>query len=100
MYASQVFNIDESGFSARKASLSHVKAFFRASSLANSIALNWSSKTEHLTLIPVVSADGRAWSPISILPGMRAKYRTREDGRRETPVFFYLPKQKWLIALL
>lgn len=39
---------------------------------------------EHLTIMPVVSADGKAWPPIVVLPGVMNKFRKRADGIIET----------------
>ena len=56
-----------------------------------SIEMKWSGNASHVTIMPVVSADGRSWTPVAILQGKRAKYRVRADGTRETPTC-YLPE--------
>lgn len=89
--AAQVFNLDESGFSTRTAGRGRVKAVMRGKGRNNSIDLDWSRNAEHITLMPVVSADGRAWTPVAILPGVRTKFRERPDGTRETPASFLPP---------
>ncbi|PXF46856.1 Pogo transposable element with KRAB domain [Gracilariopsis chorda] len=86
----QVFNIDESGFSVRTATRAHSKALFNSKGRSNSVELKWSGNAQHVTIMPVVSGDGRAWSPLVVLQGARAKYRLRADGTRETPSC-YLP---------
>ncbi|PXF46225.1 hypothetical protein BWQ96_04010 [Gracilariopsis chorda] len=88
----QVFNIDESGFSTRTTSRSRAKAVFDAKGRSNSVELNWATNAQqHVTMMAVVSADGRAWSPLAVLPGKQAKFRKRHDGTRETPSMFLPP---------
>jgi len=55
---------------------------------SNSVELRRSSNADHVTLMPVVSADGSAWTPIAILPGKRSKWRKLPDGSIETPAHF------------
>ena len=92
----QIFNLDESGFSTETAYRARAKGVMEASGRSNSIELKWSSNADHVTLMPVVSADGRARDPVAIAPGKRAKYRIRPDGTRETPSF-YLPEDARII---
>ncbi|PXF46035.1 hypothetical protein BWQ96_04210 [Gracilariopsis chorda] len=42
-------------------------------------------------MMPVVSAGGRAWSLLAVLPGKQAKFRKRHGGTRETPSTFLPP---------
>lgn len=86
----QIFNIDESGFSVRTATHARSKALFNSKGRSNSTELKWTANAQHVTIMPVVSGDGRAWSPLVVLPGARAEYRKREDGTLETPSC-YLP---------
>lgn len=90
--ASQIFNIDESGFSTRKAGRGRAKAIMRKEGRSNSVELSWSQNADHVTLMPVVSADGSAFSPIAILPGCNAKFRIRSDNTRETPSDYLPPR--------
>ena len=84
----QIFNLDESGFSTRTAFRARAKAAMETQGRNNSVEMKWSSNACHVTLMLVVSADGRVWAPLAILPGKRAKYRIRPDGTRETPACF------------
>ncbi|CDF33433.1 unnamed protein product [Chondrus crispus] len=92
--AQQIFNLDESGFSMRTVHRSRTKAVFERTARSNSKELKWSKNAEHATIMPVVSADGRVWCPVAILPGKRSKYRIRADGKKETPSC-YLPSNAY-----
>ena len=86
----QIFNLHETGFSTRTANRARSKGVMEAMGRSNSTELKWSSNADHVTLMPIVSADGRAWDPVSIALGKRAKYRIRPDGIRETPACYLL----------
>ena len=86
----QIFNLDESGYSTRTVFRARAKAAMQSQGRSNSTELKWSSNAAHVTIMPVVSADGTLWTPIAILPGKRAKYKIRANGLRETPAS-YLP---------
>lgn len=75
----QIFNIDESGFSVRTASCAPSKALFYSRGHCNSLELKLNGNAQHVTIMPVVSADDQSWSPVVILQGTRAKFRKRED---------------------
>ena len=92
----RIFNLDESGFSTKTAYRALAKGVMEASGRSNSIELKWSSNADHVTLMPTVSADGRAWDPVAIAPGKRAKYLIRPDGSRENPSC-YLPENARVI---
>ena len=76
----QVFNIDESGCSARTGGRGKSKAIMRAKVRSNCTDLEFAANAEHLTVMPVVSADGVTWPPVVILPGTRHEVRIREEG--------------------
>lgn len=86
----QVFNIDESGVSSRTGGRGKGKAVMRSKGRSNSVELEFAGNAEHLTVMPVISADGKPWNPVVILPGTLHKFRTRPDGTTETLVD-YLP---------
>lgn len=88
---SQIFNIDESGFSVKSATRTRTKAVFDGNERPNALALKWAENADHTTIMPVVSADGSVWTPVVIIPGARAKYRTRDDGIIESPGSFLPP---------
>lgn len=48
----------------------------------------WLKNAEHVTVLPVVSANGCVYRPVVIFPGKLDKYRTRPNGRIKTPVDF------------
>ena len=87
----QIFNLDESGFSTRTAFRARAKAAMDGQGCSDSTALKWAGNAAHVTIMPVVSADGTVWTPVAILPGKRAKYRIRGDVSREKPAS-YLPE--------
>ena len=87
----QIFNLDESGFSTRTAFRVRAKAAMERQGRSNSTELKWAGNAAHVTIMPVVSADGTVWTPVAILRGKRAKYNIREDGSHETPAS-YLPE--------
>ena len=72
----QVFNIDESGVSCRTGGQGKGHAAMRA--CGRSIAA-----AEHLTVMPIVSANGKCWLPVVIMPGVMQKYRLSADGNPE-----------------
>ena len=92
----QVFNIDESGVSGRTGGRGKGKAAMRASGRSNSVELEFAGNAEHLTIMPVVSADGKPWPPVVIMPGVLHKFRHRPDGKKET-LHDYLPKDTYLV---
>ena len=84
----QIFNLEESGFSTRTAFRARGKAAMDRQGRSNSTELKWAGNAAHVTIMPVVSADGTVWTPVAILYGKRAKYRIREDSARETPASY------------
>lgn len=74
----QVFNIEESGFSTRTASHSRAKAFFDSHGRSNFVELKWSANAQHVTIMHVVSADGRAWSLLAVRPDNQAENRKKQ----------------------
>ena len=43
--------------------------------------MEFSTNAEHLTVIPVISTDIKAWLPLIIFFGMIYKFRKRMDGK-------------------
>ena len=84
----QVFNLDESGFSTRTAHRARAKAVCEKQGRSNAREMKCSKNADHVTIMPIVSADGRIYDPVAILPGKRSKWRMRPDGNRETPACF------------
>ena len=87
---SQKFNLDESGFSMRTASRARAKALFDAEARSNSIELKWKQNAQNVTVMPVVSADGRCWSPVFVLSGKKQKVRELSNGTWQSPQDFLL----------
>lgn len=56
------------------------------------------SIAEHLTIMPVVSADGQRWGPVVIMPGVVQKVRVRPDGNKALLVD-YFPKYVQVLNL-
>ena len=92
----QIFNLDETGFSTKTAYRTRAKGVMEAKGRSNGTDLKWSANAYHVTLMPIVSADGCAWDPVAIAPRKRAKYRIRPDGIPETPAC-YLPENARII---
>lgn len=90
-HSSQVFNLDESGVSVRSANRGRSKAIFSSGRRTNCVDLKWSGNAEHVTIMPVVAADGEIYSPVVVLPGKNRKFRTTASGVLETPED-YLPR--------
>ena len=87
--AYQVFNLDESGFSLRGMTHgSRSKRIVKRGSRPNSREVKWKGKCDHLTMMAVVNAAGQTFTPLFVLPGIKARYRRRTDGRYETPADF------------
>lgn len=55
----QVFKINEAGLSTRKYGRDRAKGFMKKSGRGNYLELDWSKNAEHVTLMFVVSADGK-----------------------------------------
>jgi len=91
----QVFNLDESGFSSRTASRARAKAVMESRGHSNSVELKRSSNAEHVTLMPVFSADGSAWTPVAIIHGKLSKWRKLPDGSIERPAHFLSHNSRW-----
>lgn len=84
----QVLDIDESRVSTRRAGSEPQKAVMRAEGTSNSIDVDWAKNDAHVMLIPVVSADGRAWTPVAIFLGVRQQYRTLANRNMKMPASF------------
>lgn len=87
----QVFNINELGFSVRAICHAIINVVFDAKGHSNSTELNWAAIPQHITIIPVVSAKGRAWRLVIVMLGKRVDYRTLADDTVQTP-YCYLPE--------
>lgn len=93
----QVFNLDESGFSIRGMAWSgRSKRVVRRAARANARQLKWRGSVDHVTMMAVVSAGGQSYTPLFVLPGIKARYRRRCGGRVETPAD-YLPSPNYLM---
>lgn len=86
----QVFNIDESGFSASSADRSKAKALFNGNTRSYSVALEYSSNSNHVTIMPVLLVCGRSWNHLIVLQGKCTNYRVMEDVSTVTTAS-YLP---------
>lgn len=85
----QVFKIDEKGIHTRIAGRGE-KAGVRAGGLLNVVELQFAGNVEQVTIMLVVSADRRRWSPVVILQGVMNKFRVSPDGEKEF-LHNYLP---------
>jgi len=90
--AERISNWDETGFSLGSLAASKSKVLIdpkTGRSLSRGVSV--SKDSEHITLGAAVTASGRAYSPLFVLPGTEAKYRELEGGGVETPAD-YLPQ--------
>jgi hypothetical protein len=87
--ADQVFNLDESGLSLKERDKGRVRVVTLMERRANSVDLKCRGNVDRITIMPLVSADGKPWNPVVVLPGTVARWRKRADGQRiETPADF------------
>lgn len=76
----QVFNIDETGVSFRDLSRGRcIRAAGSSQSEVVSAGARFRGNIDHVTLMPVVSADGSAYTPLVVIPGKRAPWK-KVDG--------------------
>ncbi len=87
---SQIFNLDETGFSLKGAVRGQTKVIIPKGERANSVTLKTSGNVDHVTVMPVVSADGKVWNPAIILKGKRHRGRKKANGVWKT-VHDYFP---------
>ena len=84
-----VFNLDESGSSIRGMTLGGCeKCIVKREGPANTKNLTFRGCTDHVTLMPVVSATGQVYTPVVVLPGKQARY-SRRNSTIETPIDFF-----------
>jgi len=79
--AERISNWDETGFSLGSLAASKSKVLIdpkTGRSLSRGVSV--SKDSEHITLGAAVTASGRAYSPLFVLPGTEAKYRELEGG--------------------
>ena len=93
-----VFNVDETGVSTRECSGSRVKVVTPAGARANSKTLGWSSNAYRITIMPVVSGDGKCWSPVVVVPGRRPPYRKKRGSDIYETLEAYLPTNSYVFA--
>ena len=90
----QVINLDESGISTKTDLRGKGKAAMHKDARQNAITPLFSANAEHLTIMPVVSADGTKYTSVVVLPGTCPKFRIREDRTVEFVQNFLPPKAK------
>lgn len=69
----QIFNIDESGIPTRSAARARSKEISKNERVTDSVELMWAENLEHIKIIPVVPAEGKAWNPVIITQGSRPR---------------------------
>lgn len=65
----QVFNLDASGVSTRTVMRGRAKAALNSKGSINALEVQFFTNVGHFTIMPVISADGKTWTPVSILSG-------------------------------
>lgn len=95
-HAAQRFNLYDTVFSSLNASRARATSFIRKEGKCTALDLQSSSNVEHVTLMPVVSADGKARNPIAILHVVQTKGRVLQDGVKEKASSFLLPNTRFL----
>jgi len=89
--AERISNWDETGFSLATMAASRSKVLVDTEAGRSlSRGLSVGKDCEHITIGAAVTASGRAYRPIVILPGKESKYRVLEGGSIQTPED-YLP---------
>jgi len=85
-------NWDETGFSFGKLTTSAEKVL-SSSEVGQSVThgVTVGGDADHITLAASITADGRPLTPLVVLPGVEAKYRTLVDGETQTPADFLPP---------
>lgn len=84
----QIFNIIESGLTTKTSSRVRAKAVIERKKRSDSVELKWSFNSKHVTIMPVVSADGSTSRPIVIVQGKQAKLGNKLNETIETPASF------------
>ena len=77
----QLFNVDASRAPTRNSGRGKEKASLRDHGRSNATDLAFASNAEHLTLMPVVSADVQPWPPVVILSVALHKVRKKANGK-------------------
>lgn len=91
-----IFNLDESGFSMRGMTLGgRTKCVVQRGTRANTREVKFRGTVDHVTLMPVVSGSGHIYTPLFVLPGVKAKWRKVQSGGFETPADF-LPSPNYM----
>ena len=89
----QIVNLDECGMSfdrmAGRSLRQGVTHSTRQRSV-ESVAVRTRGNLNHVTIMAVVGADGKAYKPVVVFPGKQPHYRRLEDGRTQT-VHDFLP---------
>lgn len=67
------FNLNESGFILRRKRKGRVRVVTTLGHRSKSIDLKCTVNVKRISIVPVVSADGRAWNPVVVLPGSTAR---------------------------
>ena len=88
---SQIFNLDETGFSMRGAERGRTKLVTIKDQRLNCVSLKLSGSIDHVTVLPVVSADGKMWNPAVVLKGKKHRVRKSKDGSARTLHSYFPP---------
>lgn len=51
----------------------------------NAVEVKFTGNEEHATLITVISADGKSWTPVEILASISQTFHVLMDGSKQTP---------------
>lgn len=79
-YSRQIVNIDVSAPSTRTVLRAPAKDLTRTDGRCDSAELKWSNNFEHVTMAPVVSAEGKVSNTFVILQGSKPRFRNRVAG--------------------
>lgn len=81
---SQILNLDETGFCLRGATRTRTKLIEPEKKRANATSIKISGDLDHVTVMPVVSADGKSCNPAVSLKGKRRRVRKISNGSSRT----------------
>lgn len=85
----QIFNLDGPGSSIREVTIGdRSKCVVSHRSRENTIEPKFRRSCDHVALMPVMTASGKALMPVVVLPGKKAQFKKRTNGVFETPSDF------------
>lgn len=85
----RIFNLDDCGFSIRGMTLGRSKCAVKKGTIGNTRELTFKGTVDHVTMMPVILAFGKIFTPLLVSPGVDSKYCSRAIGTYKTQLTFY-----------